>query len=150
MTIVLSGAWRLPQIEDYLAAAAVPLRLACVGDDGFPRVVSLWYRYEAGRFYCVTHRSAKLFGLLQRDARVGFEIATNDPPYLGVRGQGAVELAPLGDDATLQKLLHRYLGGVDSGLGSWLLSRSDQELLISIIPHRLYSWDYRERMADIS
>ena len=77
--------------------------------------------------------------MLQGNARVGFEIATNDPPYLGVRGQGTVELAPLGDDATLQLLLQRYLGGVDSGLGSWLLSRRDHEVLISIAPHRFYS-----------
>ena len=45
-------------------------------------------------------------------------------------------------------MLHRYLGGADSRLAQWLLSRRDDEILISIEPRRLFSWDYRERMQD--
>ena len=48
----------------------------------------------------------------------------------------------------LDEVLSRYLGGTDSDLARWLLSRRDEEVLISITPGRLFSWDYRERMAD--
>jgi hypothetical protein len=44
-------------------------------------------------------------------------------------------------------MLQRYLGGTDSKLGSWLLSRVEDEILITIEPLRLFTWDYRERMA---
>ena len=48
----------------------------------------------------------------------------------------------------LEEVLGRYLGGSESGLARWLLSRRDEEVLISIEPERLFSWDYRERMSD--
>ena len=76
-----------------------------------------------------------------------FEVAPNEPPYFGVRGQAMAALEPLGDHKTLQQLLERYLGGGDSDLGQWLLQRSDEELLISLTPVRFFSWDYRERMS---
>jgi nitroimidazol reductase NimA-like FMN-containing flavoprotein (pyridoxamine 5'-phosphate oxidase superfamily) len=126
-----------------------PVRLACVGSDGFPRVVSLWYQYQDGRLYCVTHRDSQLARLLAAETRVGFEVAPNSPPYRGVRGQGRATLAPLGEHNTLNELLQRYLGGVDSPLANWLLSRSEEELLITIEPLRLFSWDYSERMAGL-
>ena len=37
-----------------------------------------------------------------------------------------------------------------SQVGRWLLSRREQEVVIKIEPQRLFSWDYRERMADVS
>jgi hypothetical protein len=79
---------------------------------------------------------------------MGFEIAPNEPPYHGVRGQGDAIVEPLGSKETLEELLGRYLGGVNSSLANWLLSRCDEEVLITITPTRLYTWDYRERMAD--
>lgn len=149
MSIALRGPWTLTQIDDYLQASTVPLRLACVAADGFPRVVSLWYRYREGRFYCVSHRDSKLIGLLRENGKVGFEVAPNEPPYCGVRGQGQAEISPLGGADELQRMLERYLGGADSRLADWLLSRSDEELLISVAPRRMFSWDYRQRMGDI-
>jgi hypothetical protein len=143
----LSGPWSEQETDEYLRTTGVPVRLACVGSDGFPRVVSLWYRYEAGDLYCVTHQSSKIASLLTADGRVGFEVSPNEPPYCGVRGQGVVTLEPLGQSPMLQQLLDRYLGDADSDLGSWLLSRSAEELLIKIQPSRLFTWDYRQRMA---
>ncbi len=45
------------------------------------------------------------------------------------------------------EMLQRYLGGTESKLGNWLLSRAEDEILITIEPLRLFSWDYRERMG---
>ncbi|NND66053.1 MAG: pyridoxamine 5'-phosphate oxidase family protein [Halioglobus sp.] len=142
----LSGPWSASEISEYLSRNAFPLRLSCVGEDGFPRVVSVWFRYDDGVFQCVSHRSSQLVRLLERDDRVGFEVGPNEPPYCGVRGQGRVTLSPDTDGAVLTRMLERYLGGTESGLAQWLLSRADGEMLITIDPVRLFSWDYRSRM----
>jgi hypothetical protein len=85
---------------------------------------------------------------LEADARIGFEVSVNDPPYCGVRGQARVELLPERGEAELRALLERYLGGTDSDLARWLLSRADGEVALRIRPHWLASWDFRKRMQD--
>jgi len=149
MAAKVSGTWQRPRVDDFLGNAILPIRLSCVAGDGFPRVVSLWFLYRSQKLCCVTHQSSKLARLLRKDQRVGFEVAPETPPYHGVRGQGTVELGPLGEDPILRQLLQRYLGDTESGFSRWLLSRSAEELIISVTPHRLYSWDYRKRMADV-
>ena len=88
MDAAIKGPWSVDEVEDFLGNARVPVRLACVGGDGFPRVVSLWFRYRAGALYAVTHRRSSLAALLRADGRAGFEVSPNEPPYYGVRGQG--------------------------------------------------------------
>jgi len=149
MAAELKGPWDLIEIDEFLSEARVPVRLACIGGDGFPRVVSLWFRYENGKIYCVTHRDSKLVTLLTSNDKVGFEVSPNDPPYHGIRGQGIATLEPLEEVERLEGLLGRYLGGTDSSLATWLLSRCDEELLVTVEPTRIFSWDYRERMADV-
>jgi len=149
MALVLKGPWDKVQIDAFLMNSTFPLRLACVAKDGFPRVVSVWYGYDGHTLHCVSHRSSQLVNLLQRCERVGFELAPNEPPYHGVRGQGIARLEADADGAVLGQLLQRYLGGAESTLGQWLLSRAEDEVLISIELLRLFSWDYRERMVDI-
>jgi hypothetical protein len=75
-------------------------------------------------------------------------VAPEQPPYYGVRGQGIATLGYDGAGDVLDQVLQRYLGGAESSLGQWLLSRRDEEVLISIEPQRIFSWDYRERMSD--
>ncbi len=146
MQATYSGPWSQAQIATFLDDSHHPLRLACVGADAYPRVVSLWYAHERGRLFCATHSSARLVPLLRRHPRVGFEVAPNEPPYCGVRGQGLAQVAGEGGEL-LERLLHRYLGGTDSPLAAWLLSRRADELLITITPERWFSWDYRDRMS---
>tara|TARA_B110000503_G_scaffold140532_1_gene231654 strand:+ start:10231 stop:10680 length:450 start_codon:yes stop_codon:yes gene_type:complete len=148
MAVTLKGPWNREQVDSFLNNSQFPLRLACVAEDGFPRVVSVWYGYDGQSLRCVSHRSSQLVGLLQRCERVGFELAPNEPPYHGVRGQGIVQLGSDADGEVLGEMLQRYLGGTESKLGKWLLSRSEDEVLITIEPLRMFSWDYRERMED--
>lgn len=147
MTIDLSGPWQQPQIDEFLIGNNLPVRLSCNASDGFPRVISLWYQYADGTLFCVTHQSSKLIKILKNNNRVGFEISPNEPPYFGVRGQGTAHLQPLADSPILDQLLEKYVGDTDSSFAKWLLSRKAEELIISVRPHRLYSWDYRERMS---
>ena len=150
MSVSIKGPWDAKQVQEFLAGdERIPLRVACVAEDGFPRLASLWYHYHDGAIFCVTHRDSVLAKLLAENPRVGFEVSPNQPPYCGVRGQGRAQLTPLEGPERLEALLQDYLGGTDSRLARWLLSRADEELLITIEPVRLYTWDYRERMQDI-
>jgi len=143
----IKGPWSESQINDYLQDSVFPLRLACTGADGFPRVVSVWFRYLQGTFYCVSHRDSQLVVLLRCSNKVGFEVSPNEPPYCGVRRHGNTTLTYEGAGEALEQLLERYLIGKESGLGNWLLSRRDEEVLISIEAQRIFSWDYRQRMS---
>lgn len=147
MAAQLKGPWDQGQINGFLQETRFPLRLACMGGDGFPRVVSIWYGYDGDVFHCVSHRSSQLVRLLEKSPKVGFEIGPNEPPYYGVRGQGEATLTPDEHGRVLRQMLQRYLDGEESSLAQWLLSRADGEMLITIRPLRLFSWDYRDRMS---
>lgn len=149
MDITIKGPWQQGEIDEYLSTARFPLRLACVADDGFPRVVSIWFQYNDGVFHCAAHRDSQLIRMLRKSQRVGFEVSTNEPPYFGVRGQGTVELSEEGAADTLGGLIRHYLGDTNSQLAQWLLSRGDEEVLIRLNPQRFFSWDYRTRMEAI-
>ena len=144
---VIAGPWSLAQIETFLHESTIPVRLSCVAADGYPRVISLWSQFNTGALYCVTHQDSKLVKMLKGNARVGFEVSADSPPYHGIRGQGNAVLKTLGEDPALEQLLTRYVGNIDSDFSCWLLSRSKEELLLIVNPCRLYSWDYRERMS---
>ncbi len=144
--IKLSGPWSQTTTDAFLDQCTLPLRLSCIASDGFPRVASMWFRYEAGQLLCVTHKNSKVAKILKQNNRVGFEVSPNEPPYYGVRGQGLVSIEQLGESSLLEDLLAKYVGDTTSSFAQWLLGRKDEELILSISPQRLYTWDYRERM----
>jgi hypothetical protein len=80
--------------------------------------------------------------------RCGFEIATNEPPYCGVRGQGVAAVSAVGAMDLLGNLFDRYLGSRETRLASWLLSRSNDEAKIELDIRWMTSWDYSRRMTD--
>lgn len=144
----LKGPWSGDQVAAFLAEERSPLRLAINSTGGFPLVVSLWFRADGDSLWCATHETALVAKRLGGDGRVGFEVSVNDPPYVGVRGQGRVEL--LGEEGRpqLEALIDRYLGDRDSDLAQWLLSRADGELALRIRPEWMVSWDFRDRMDE--
>lgn len=136
-----------PWVADYLASARIPLRLACVSRSGWPSVASLWYLPEDGRLWCATPARAHVARLLGREARCGFEVAENDAPYRGVRGQGRAHLDPARGSEILRKLVRRYLGSEQSPFARWLLSRDEPEVAIGIEVERITGWDFTRRMT---
>jgi len=150
MKTVYKGPWSSSDVATFLQLARMPLRLACVGEDAYPRVVSVWFEYAEGQLLCASHRDAALVALLRKSSRVGFEVSANEPPYYGVRGQGDAQVSDSGGGEQLQTLIERYLGDTNGGLSSWLLSRADEEVLIAINPTRFFSWDYRDRMETVN
>mgnify|MGYP001811685180 FL=1 len=124
------------------------MRLAANTSSGFPVLLSLWFMPEGDELLAAVHRDARIVNRLRADPRCAFEIAPNEPPYFGVRGQGTASLDTAGASELLERLLVRYLGNTDSKLGRFLLSRADEELVIRLSPNWLGTWDYRERMSE--
>ena len=148
VSIRSASAWALPEIEQFLADTVIPIRLAFTTGSGAPLVMSLWYLYDDGALWCATQQDAKLVAQLRRHETVGYEIAGDQPPYHGVRGQGRAELSLEAGPAMLERLIDRYLGRRDSSLAQWLLARRDSEIAIRIRPQWVTAWDYRTRMRD--
>ncbi len=134
-------------MEEYLAQAVIPLRIACVSSAGWPVVVSLWYLHREGALWCATPAHARIARLLAQDPRCGFEVAVNQPPYLGVRGRGHARLDRTHGREILRDLVERYLGSEETGFTRWLLERPVEEVAIRIGIERLTSWDFTERMG---
>ena len=150
LAIPLKGPWNEREVSEFLSSQVFPIRLASVSTDGFPRVLSLWYFFANGNLHCVTHKKSALSKILKNNGSVGFEISPNEPPYYGVRGQGIASLSKEGAPDALSQLIDRYCGGTESSLARWLLSRKEEERLITITPTRFFCWDYRKRMADVN
>ena len=98
-------------LERYLAETRIPLRLSCLSDSGWPVVLSLWYLFEDGHLYCATPQTAKVVGYLTGEPRCAFEIASDLPPYCGVRGRALATIEQARGVEILERLLERYLGG---------------------------------------
>lgn len=144
--VSVTGAWSQGEIAAFLEDQTVPLRLGCRRPGGDLWLLSLWYRYRDGTFECATAADADVVSYLAEDDSVSFEVSTNDPPYRGVRGNGAATVTADEEKAVLRALVERYLGGTESDLAQRLLAPSREEVRIRIEPDRLHSWDYSDRM----
>lgn len=141
------GPWSREEIDRFLGAARIPMRLAVNGTSGHPVLASLWFMPQGDMLWCATQRHSSIASALARDPRCAFEIAPDALPYHGVRGQALASLHDERGEEILRLLIDRYLGGTGSDLARWLLSRTRNETAIALAPRSLVSWDYRERMA---
>ena len=143
----LKGPWDRSEIDSFLTATRVPLRLAAITASGRPMLVSVWFAWQDGAFWCASPMQADIVQALRRDSACAFEVSVETPPYYGVRGQGQAEILPDGK-ARLRDLVRRYGGDLQSGLAKWLLGREIEEATLRITPDRLNSWDFRKRMGN--
>ncbi|RLM56524.1 pyridoxamine 5'-phosphate oxidase family protein [Halobellus sp. Atlit-31R] len=166
----VTGAWSTDEAGEFLRTAQVPVRLACHTPKGHLWMLSLWYlwtgsgtpdtadadatppgcRSDPPELCCATSASAAVVDYLRNDDAVAFEVSTNDPPYCGVRGRGTAQIEPDDDMTLLRALFDRYLGGTDNELADHLLGPERKEVRIRIAPDRLHSWDFSNRMQDVS
>lgn len=140
----------LQQMAEYLEQLRIPIRLACTTKSGWPMLVSLWYQYKDGKLLCATKRSAKVVSYLQNDSRCAFEIATDQPPYCGVRGQAIAVIDEGIGAVVLENLIQRYIGSMENDLAKNLLKDQDEEVAIILKPVKVFSWDFSERMNEIA
>ena len=141
-----SSAWDAAAVTAFLARSRTPMRLAANAASGFPQLASVWFEYAGGSLWCAMHEGSAMAPLLAHDPRCAFEIATNDPPYHGVRGQAQATLLREGASPLLTRLISRYLGDSNPRLAAWLLGRADQEFVVRLDPVWITAWDYAARM----
>lgn len=146
LTIEPNGPWSLTRSLNYLEDARIPLRLGVVDQSGWPRVVSLWFALDGREIVCATRPDAEVVRFIEREPRCGFEVASDSPPYRGVRGRGVVRIERIGARATLERLIVRYLGASDNALGRRLMATADDEVVLRLSIHAITSWDFTERM----
>ena len=143
----INGPMALPEIEEYLRVTNLPLRLAATSPTGWPMVVSLWFIYNSGTLVCATKRQARIASSIAQSPRCAFEVARENAPYFGVRGQGVASISSENAHEMLEKLADRYISKDKAQFKKWLLTSSEDEVVISIRPVAFHSWDYRKRMA---
>jgi len=141
--------WDADGIAAYLTEQRTPMRLSVVHRDA-PLICSLWYAYQDGQLWCATQAGALVARAVGSQAACGFEIANNDPPYRGVRGQGRVVVHEQGGLDMLERLVRRYLGATDTSFAQWLLNRDEPEVALSVEPDWISAWDYGARMRDVA
>lgn len=146
MKIHSNSAWSKEEIFSYLDRAKTPIRIACNGKGGYPLICSLWFFHDDGTLWAASHKNAHIIKVLQSNAKVGFEVATNEYPYHGVRGKADIELIDDSSGDVLSELIDKYLQGSNKTLSSWLMSRSSEEWAMKIVPTFLNSWDFSNRM----
>jgi nitroimidazol reductase NimA-like FMN-containing flavoprotein (pyridoxamine 5'-phosphate oxidase superfamily) len=139
-----------PEIITFMEETVIPLRLACVTESGWPLTLSLWYVYLDGAIYCATQQSARVVRYLGDENRCGFEIASDLPPYCGLRGQARAVIEPEKGADVLEILLKRYLNGIDNQLSRDLLSKKNKEVAIRITPVNITTWNFKDRMKDVA
>jgi len=141
---------KLGKFSEYLDSMKIPLRLSCTTQSGWPVVVSLWYLFQDDVLKCATQKSARVVAYLEKNPRCGFEIAEDRMPYCGIRGQARASIDVQAGGEVLEKLLTRYLDGVDNPLGEDLLSKQDTEVAIILKPVKVFTWDFSDRMKTVS
>jgi nitroimidazol reductase NimA-like FMN-containing flavoprotein (pyridoxamine 5'-phosphate oxidase superfamily) len=146
MKISTKSPWAQKEIEQFLAEAKTPMRLAFNDRDGFPAVCSLWFYFDEGSFWAASHKTAHMVKMLKQNSKVSVEVATNEYPYKGVRAKANVELSVDGADKVLQRLISRYLVDGNNKLADWLLSRVADEYVLKITPRIVNAWDFSNRM----
>jgi hypothetical protein len=133
---------------DLLPDSKIPIRIAFIKSNGVPSVISLWFEQIDGKIYCATKKSAKIVSYLKNNPACGFEIATDKPPYKGIRGEGIVKITDNGNEI-LDILINKYLGDKESTLSKYLKTNSNTEVTIEITPQKIFNYDYSKRMKDV-
>ncbi len=141
----LTGPWDRDRVDEFLEGARIPVRVGCRTPADEPWIVSLWFAWD-GAVHCATGADADLIAFLEHDARVSFDVSTNDPPYRGVRGRGTATVSPDEGKGQLRALFEKYLDGTDNELGRRLLRPEREEVHVRIDPDRIHTWDFTGRM----
>ncbi len=98
-----------------LLTSTIPARLAYIGTDNTPRVVSLWFHWTGHELVMATFAPSPKIGALRANPNVAITIDTDGfpPDALLIRGQASVsEIAGAVPEYALAA--HRYLGEEDA------------------------------------
>lgn len=136
-------------LDDLLYEKKIPIRISCIKPDGYPIVVSLWYAVIDNHIYCATQKNSKIVSYLKKNPLCGFEIASDTPPYRGIRGEGNIEILYEKGMDILNILIDKYLGPQEITLSKLLKKNSSSEVAIKISPKHIVNYDYSNRMKNV-
>jgi len=136
------------QTHRFIPDFKIPIRVGFLKSNGVPAVISLWYVCKYGKIYCAVQKTAKIVSYIQKNPVCGFEIASDKPPYKGIRAEGAARILNETGAYVLHLLIDKYLGEKESTLSKFLRNNSKMEVAIEIIPQKIFNYDYSERMND--
>lgn len=134
--------------KDFLQKTLIPIRLSGITKSNQPFILSLWYAYLDDKIYLATPKTAKVVKYLLNNPICAFEIASDNPPYCGIRGQAEARILESKGNKILKILLSRYLGGFENPLAIKLINRSVKEVAIELTPTKIYQWNFTDRMKD--
>jgi PPOX class probable F420-dependent enzyme len=80
------------ELTSFLEEPGHLLRLATVDDDGYPRVVPIWFVHDAGRLLFTLRSAAVPLANIRRDPKVGLSIDEAAAPYRKVTVRGVAEI----------------------------------------------------------
>ena len=145
-SIPIEGPWDAEDILAFLNRTRVPMRIAVNRPSGYPMVTPIWHHWADGAIWSATRPTSALARALERDGRCSFDISIDQPPYKGIRGKGRVLLEKDGG-ALLGNLIDKFMSNEAPKLKEMLLRKADDECAIKIIPERITSWDFTQRMS---
>lgn len=121
------------------------LRLAYVDQQGYPRVMPLWFVRLGEQFIVGTEASSVKWRHLRRRSKVGWVIdgGTQAEGYLGVSFWGTAE--PVTDRRLHRRAFRalgmKYFGSTDHPTFLELYAQPES-ILIRLAPRRFFTWDY--------
>ena len=137
------------EIDKFIPDSKIPIRIGFIKGNSTPAVVSLWYVCKNGKIYCATQKTAKIVSYLKKNPVCGFEIASDKPPYKGMRGKGTTRILNETGAYVLDLLMEKYLGEKESTLSKFLRNNSKTEVAIEITLQKIFHYDYSKRMKGV-
>lgn len=121
-------------VASLLSAHHSPVRLASLSPHGYPLISTLWFLYEEGCFWCITHQSTLMRRNLAANPRCAFEITLHDARYKLLRGQGDAELHLEQGRRVTEAMIARYLPDPNGAMAEALRARIPTEYAVRIVP----------------
>lgn len=133
------------EVERFLRDSKSPLKLGTIDRQGDPVIHPLWYLYDQDKFYMITASDSLKMKNMLKQGPVYFCVDTETRPYKGVKGKGNIAKVADRDNAVRigEKIITKYMGGVQNPLGKFLIRRlkEGKETLLEITPSYYSVWD---------
>jgi PPOX class probable F420-dependent enzyme len=127
------------ELREFLTETKIFVKIATIGEDGWPYVSPAWYEYDGQSFWLVTKELTSFCQNMHRDPRVALCIDNPEPPYKRVMVRGHAEFLE-GDWVEMaRRMVLRYLG--PEGIAYFEATLDIPRVLVRIWPERVSSWN---------
>ncbi len=130
------------EIAEFVAAPRIAI-LGTINTDGTPALNPVWYSYASGTFRVIVPTRSYYGRNIARDPRITICVQKEEPPYRAVvaRGSGVIEMEGAGIGPVLRQFAIRYFGD-EAGNAYADANDGTRDILVSLTPDRVGSWDY--------